>query len=100
MTWMTSLRIATVRSLVNRAKIRVRGIRVGLATTLSRSSCRRCRAIARPDEVWEIGWLNSRSGGSRLSDGRLRVVAFARDRSRHVREGERVPELGIVVSDI
>ena len=49
---------------------------------------------ARPDEVWEIGWLNSRSGGSRLSDGRLRVVAFARDRSRHVREGERVQSWG------
>ena len=45
---------------------------------------------SRPGENWEIQWRNSRSGSSSLEDGRLRVVAFARDRSRHVREGQYV----------
>ncbi len=49
---------------------------------------------ARPGEVWEFEWLNSRSASSRLEDGRLRVVAFARDRSRHVRDGENVQSWG------
>ncbi|MXX92379.1 MAG: hypothetical protein F4Y63_02850 [Chloroflexi bacterium] len=40
---------------------------------------------ARPGEVWEFGWSNSRGASGRLEDGRLRVVAFARDRSRYER---------------
>lgn len=49
---------------------------------------------ARPGEVWEFEWSNSRSASGRLDDGRLRVVAFARDRSRHVRDGEYVQSWG------
>ena len=49
---------------------------------------------ARPGEVWEFEWSNSRSSSGRLEDGRLRVVAFARDRSMHVREGQRVQSWG------
>ena len=50
---------------------------------------------ARPGEVWEFEWSNSRSAGDRLNDGRLRVVAFARDRSRHVRDGDYVQSWGV-----
>ena len=49
---------------------------------------------ARPGEVWEFEWSNSRSASGRLDDGRLRAVAFARDRSRHVRDGEYVQSWG------
>ena len=49
---------------------------------------------ARPGEVWEFEWSNSRSANGRLDDGRLRAVAFARDRSRHVRDGEYVQSWG------
>ena len=52
---------------------------------------------ARPGEVWEFEWSNSRSASGRLDDGRLRVVAFAQDRSRHVRSdkaGEYVQSWG------
>ncbi len=49
---------------------------------------------ARPGELWEVEWWNSRSGSSRLEDGQVRVVAFARDRSRHVRDGEYVQSWG------
>jgi hypothetical protein len=49
---------------------------------------------ARPGEVWEFEWSNARSGSSRLDDGRLKVVAFGRDRSRHVRDGEYVQSWG------
>ena len=51
-------------------------------------------ANSRPGENWEVQWINSRSGRTRLQDGRLRVVAFARDRSRHVREGQYVQSWG------
>ncbi len=49
---------------------------------------------ARPGEVWEFEWSNSRSASGRLDDGRLRVVAFGRDRSRHVRDGQNVQSWG------
>ncbi len=49
---------------------------------------------ARPGEAWEFEWRNSRSGSSRLDDGRVAVVAFARDRSRHVRDGQFVQSWG------
>ncbi len=49
---------------------------------------REFRAHSRPGEVWEFEWSNARSGQNRLDDGRLRVVAFGRDRSRHVRNGQ------------
>ena len=49
---------------------------------------------ARPGEVWEFEWSNSWSGFSRLSDGWLRVVSFARDRSRHVSDDEYVQSWG------
>lgn len=49
---------------------------------------------SRPGEVWEIDWLNPRSGITKLEDGKLRVVAFARDRSRHVRAGQYVQSWG------
>ncbi len=49
---------------------------------------------ARPGENWEIEWRNIRSGRASLSDGRLRVVAFARDQSRHVRGGQYVQSWG------
>ena len=49
---------------------------------------------ARPGENWETEWRNLRSGGASLENGRLRVVAFARDRSRHVRDGQYVQSWG------
>ena len=49
---------------------------------------------ARPGEVWEFDWSNARSPSGRLDDGELRVVAFGRDRSRHVRDGEYVQSWG------
>ncbi len=49
---------------------------------------------ARPGENWETEWRNIRSGSASLNDGRLRVVAFARDRSRHVRQGQFVQSWG------
>ena len=49
---------------------------------------------SRPGENWEVQWANSRSGRTKLEDGRLRVVAFARDRSRHVRKGQFVQSWG------
>ena len=54
---------------------------------------------SRPGENWEIQWRNSRSGGASLEDGRLRVVAFARDRSRHVRSGQYVQSWGASSTD-
>ncbi len=45
-------------------------------------------AYSRPGENWEVEWINARSGSTKLQDGRLRVVVFARDRSRHVRDGQ------------
>ena len=51
-------------------------------------------AHARPGENWEIDWRNVRSGSASLEDGRLRVVAIARDRSRHVRGGQYVQSWG------
>ena len=56
-------------------------------------------ANSRPGEVWELGWLNARSGITELQDGRLRVVAFARDRSRHVRDGQYVQSWGSGYAD-
>ncbi len=49
---------------------------------------------ARPGENWETEWRNLRSGSAALENGRLRVVAFARDRSRHVRDGQYVQSWG------
>lgn len=49
---------------------------------------------ARPGENWEIEWQNLRSGRASLNDGNLRVIAFARDRSRHVRDGQYVQSWG------
>ncbi len=54
---------------------------------------------SRPGENWEIQWGNTRSGIASLEDGRLRVVAFARDRSRHVRDGQRVQSWGAATTD-
>ena len=56
-------------------------------------------ANSRPGEVWELNWLNARSGITALQDGRLRVVAFARDRSRHVRAGQYVQSWGSGYAD-
>lgn len=56
-------------------------------------------ANSRPGEVWELGWINARSGITELQDGRLRVVAFARDRSRHVRDGQYVQSWGSGYAD-
>ena len=49
---------------------------------------------ARPGEVWEFEWSNSRNASGRLGDGALRAVAFGRDRSRHVRDGQYVQSWG------
>ena len=51
-------------------------------------------AYSRPGEAWEIDWLNAKSGRGKLLDGQLRVVAFGRDRSRHVRDGQYVQSWG------
>ncbi len=56
-------------------------------------------ANSRPGEVWELEWLNARSGITKLEDGRLRVVAFGRDRSRHVRDGQYVQSWGSGYAD-
>ncbi len=44
-------------------------------------------SLSRPGENWEYEWRNLGSRNSRLSDGKLRVVAFARDRSRYFMDG-------------
>ena len=54
---------------------------------------------SRPGENWEIEWRNTRSGIASLENGRLRVVAFARDRSRHVRDGRPVQSWGASSTD-
>ena len=56
-------------------------------------------AYSRPGENWEVEWINARSGSTKLQDGRLRVVVFARDRSRHVRDGQYAQSWGAASSD-
>ena len=55
---------------------------------------------ARPGENWEVGWKNPTTGVASLKDGRLRVVAYARDRSRHVRSGQYVQSWGAGSTDL
>ena len=61
---------------------------------------REMQGNARPGENWEVGWQNAKSGSSALKDGRLRVVAYARDRSKHVRNGQFVQSWGAGATDL
>ena len=47
-------------------------------------------ANSRPGEVWESTWQNPTGSTTTLRDGALAVVVFARDRSRHRRDGKTV----------
>ncbi len=48
----------------------------------------RAEAYARAGNNWEYIWVNSPTAGSKLADGKLTVVAFARDRSSHERSSD------------
>ena len=47
-------------------------------------------ANSRSGEVWEYTWQNPTGSTTKLRDGALAVVVFARDRSRHRRDGKTV----------
>ena len=47
-------------------------------------------ANSRPGEVWEYTWQNPTGSTTKLRDGGLAVVVFARDRSRYRRDGKTV----------